>query len=197
MAKTVDYYLSLISPWAYLGGPRLAEIAARHDAAVNVRPVDLGTIFPQSGGLPLPKRAPQRQAYRMAELKRWREHLAMPLTLEPKFFPAAEAAAAHLVYGAEAAGGDPQRLAQAILAAVWAEERDIADLDTLKAILEETGHDAGLIAKAEDPAMVERRAAATAEALERGVFGSPTYLVDGEVFWGQDRLDFVDRALAG
>ena len=88
MSKTVDYYFSPISPWTYLGHARFADMAKRHGAAVNVKPADFGKVFPVSGGLPLAKRAPQRQAYRLVELKRFRDHLKLPLNLQPKFFPA-------------------------------------------------------------------------------------------------------------
>jgi len=197
MAKRIDYYFSLISPFSYLGSKRLEEIARKHSAEIRVLPVNLGTIFPKTGGLPLGKRAPERQAYRLVELERWRDYLDMPLNLKPKFFPAPEQSAACLVIAAGKTGGDPLRLAHAIMRAVWAEERDISDSDTLQAIARETGHDdPGLMAAAQAPDTLTAYEAQTEEALAKGVFGAPTYLVDGELFWGQDRLDFVDRALS-
>jgi len=198
MAKVVDYYLIMISPWAYLGGPRLAEIARRHGAEIKVKPFDAGLVFPETGGLPLAKRAPARQAYRLAELRRWRDHLGVPLTIEPAHFPVPHETAARLVIAAgETAGGDPFALAQAILTAVWAEERDISDAGTLTDIAQATGHDAAaLLAAAEAPASGEAYAALGREAIARGVFGSPSYVYKDEVLWGQDRLDFLDRALA-
>ncbi len=196
MTKQIDYYLSLISPFSYLGSTRLEEIARKHRAEVRVLPVNYGVIFPKTGGLPVAKRAPERQAYRFVELERWRDYLDMPLNLKPKFFPAPEQLAACLVIAAGKTGGDPLRLAHAILRAVWAEERDIADNGTLQAIARETGHhDLNLMAAALDPDTRTAYEAQTEEALSRGVFGAPTYVVDGELFWGQDRLDFVDRAL--
>ena len=196
MPKSIDYYLSLRSPWAYLGSVRLEEIAARHGAEVAVKPVDYGTIFPQTGGLPLPKRAPERQAYRLMELRRWRTRLNVPLNLEPKGFAVDEALAARLVIAAGDSGGDPLRLAHAVLRAVWTEERRIDDPATLKAIADETGHDGGaLLALAERPETTAAYEALTQEALSRGVFGAPTYVYKGELFWGQDRLDFLDEAL--
>lgn len=193
MAKAVDYYLFMISPWAYLGGPRLAEIARRHGATINVKPIDAAVVFPETGGLPLAKRAPARQEYRLVELRRWRDHLGLPLTIRPAHFPVAHETAARLVIAA----GDPFALAQAVLAAVWAEERDIADVATLKDIAAATGHDAkALLAAAESEATGKAYAALSKEAIRRGVFGSPSYVYRDEVFWGQDRLDFLDRALA-
>lgn len=197
MPKSIDYYLSLRSPWAYLGSTRLEEIAARHGAEVAVKPVDFGTIFPQTGGLPLPKRAPARQAYRLVELRRWRARLDLPLNLEPIGFAVDEGPAARLVLAARDSGGDPLRLAHAVLRAVWVEERRIDEPETLKAIAEETGHDgAALLARAERPETAAAYEALTREALSRGVFGAPTYVYRDEPFWGQDRLDFLDRALA-
>jgi len=197
MTKHIDYYFTLISPFSYLGSMRLEEIARKHRAEVRVLPVSYGTIFPKTGGLPLAKRAPERLAYRLVELERWRDHLDMPLNLQPKFFPAPDQLAACLVIAAGKAGGDPLRLAHAIMRAVWVEDRDIADADTLEAIARETGHDdPGLMAAAQDPETLATYEAQTEEALSRGVFGAPTYVVDGAMFWGQDRLDFVERTLS-
>ncbi len=196
MAKVIDYYLTLNSPWAYLGGRRLAEIAARRQATVRVKPVDYGEIFPKTGGLPLAKRAPARQAYRLTELRRWSRFLEIPLNLQPKHFPAADLIAAGMVIAAGDSGGDPLALANAIGRALWAEERDIADQETLEDIAGETGHDGGaLLAAAGRPEVGKRYKALTREALERGVFGAPTYVFEEELYWGQDRLNFLDRAL--
>jgi 2-hydroxychromene-2-carboxylate isomerase len=197
MTQTIDYYFSLISPWTYLGGGLLADMAARHGATVNVKPAKLGTIFPATGGLPLAKRAPARQAYRLLELERWRKRRAIPLTIHPAFFPADETMAAHAVIAAGKAGENALGLSQAILRAVWAEDRNIADNDTLAAIIGEAGLDASaLMAAAQDPATADIYEANTQEALERGVFGAPSYIHNGILYWGQDRLDFLDEALA-
>lgn len=194
----LDAYISLISPWSFFGMARLEEIARRHRTKVNVKPVDFGTVFPASGGLPLAKRAPQRQAYRMMELKRWSRHLGIPIAFEPRFFPAPEKLAARFVIAAELTGGRPLELAHAILAAVWQQERNIAEVGTLEMLAAETGHHPpALAAKAYEPDTQFRYEALTEEALERGVFGAPSYVLqDGEIFWGQDRLDFLERALA-
>jgi 2-hydroxychromene-2-carboxylate isomerase len=197
MSKVIDYYLTLISPWAYLGSQRFAEIARRHGAEVRVKPVNFGEIFPRTGGLPLAKRAPERQAYRLVELKRWSEHLGIPIHLQPKHFPAPEALAARMVIAAGETGGKPLELAQAFGTAVWEQERDIGDAATSEAIAAETGHDAAALrARAEEADTEVRHAALTEEALSRGVFGAPSYVYKDEIFWGQDRLDFLDRALA-
>jgi carboxymethylenebutenolidase len=199
MAKHVDYYVSLNSPWTYLGSKRFEAIAQKHGADVTVWPVDFGSVFAVSGGLPLPKRAPQRQAYRMMELKRWRDHLGVKTTLEPKFFPANEVPAAKCVIALREQGrmADAIKLAHAVLAALWAEEKNTGDPVTLQAIIAGCGLDAAAVVKASAaPGVAEKREAYTKQAIERGVFGAPSFVIDGEIFWGQDRLDFVDRKLA-
>lgn len=197
--KTVDYYFSPMSPWTYLGHARLVEIAKRHGAAIRVKPVDFGRVFPASGGLPLAKRAPQRQAYRLVELKRWQTHLGVPLTIQPKFFPYDATLASHLILAADAK--DPKAsldLAGAILKGCWAEERNMADEAELARVCRAQGLDAdGLLATARSAEGQKRYAELTEEAIALQVFGAPTYVYEAELFWGQDRLDFLDRALAG
>jgi 2-hydroxychromene-2-carboxylate isomerase len=196
VSKHVDYYFSPSSPWTYLGHRRFAEIARNHHAQIAVKPVDFGVIFPQSGGLPLGKRAPQRQAYRLMELKRWRAHLDVPLTLQPKFFPVDASPAAVAIIAAAPSGVDAQmKLAGAIMRALWAEEKNIAEPSTLRAAAAEAGLDADKLLAA-GPAAKAQFDAYTQEALTRGVFGAPTYACGDELFWGQDRLDFLERALA-
>ncbi len=198
MAQVIDYYLSLQSPWTYLGHDRFVATAAKYDATVNCKPVDFGAIFPISGGLPLGKRAPQRQAYRMFELGRWKRHLDVDLNLEPKFFPVAELPAALLVTAAVLRGEDALALAGAILRGVWVGERNIAEEETLAEIAGTCGLvSATLLQEATSDAVKERYEAHTREAIERGVFGAPSYVLRDELFWGQDRLEFLDAALAG
>jgi len=200
MSKVVDYYFSPISPWTYLGHTRFAEMAQRYAASVNVKPADFGKVFPVSGGVPVAKRAPQRQAYRLVELKRFRDHLKMPLNLQPKFFPAPADLAAQFILAAGRAGGSDaaMRLAGAVLRACWAEERNVADAETLGAICKEQGMNAAaLAAAAQSEAVKSEYEGNTQEAIARNVFGAPSYVIAGEIFWGQDRLEFVERALAG
>jgi 2-hydroxychromene-2-carboxylate isomerase len=194
----IDYYLTLISPWTYLGHERFTAMAAAHGAAVTIRPVNFGIVFPATGGLPLPKRAPARQAYRLQELQRWRDHHGIPLNLHPAHFPTDETTAAAMAIAARESGLDAMALAGACLRAVWAEERDIADRDTLLEIAGGLGLDgAALMAEADTGKYQAMREADSHEAIERGVFGAPTYVVGDQVFWGQDRLDFLERALRG
>jgi 2-hydroxychromene-2-carboxylate isomerase len=198
MGHTVDYYFAPQSPWAYLGHQRLAEIAARTGATVRVMPIDLGgKVFPISGGLPLGQRAPQRQAYRLVELQRFSEHLQAPLNLKPKFFPVGGDDAARLIIAADLALGSAaaMQVAGAVLSACWAQERNIADDKVLAELLAEQGLPAAVLEQSHSQAAQERYEAYTQQAIEAGVFGAPSYVVEGEIFWGQDRLDFVERAL--
>lgn len=198
--KTVRYYLAPRSPWTYLGHERLLTIAKRHGATVEPRPFGLGEhIFPISGGLQLNQRPPQRQAYRLVELKRWSTYLGLPLNLHPKHFPVDEIEAAKMVAATILANGNEAALALtgALLRAVWAEERDISDPQTLANIGNECGLDGAALydsrAKPQALALYERN---TQDAIDLQVFGAPWYEYRGESFWGQDRLEFLDRALA-
>lgn len=198
MAKVVDYYFTPSSPWAYLGHDRLLRIAANTGASVQPRPVDYGRIFPLSGGLPLKQRATQRQAYRFSELKRWRAHLDLPLTLEPRFFPVDANPANHLLAAALSFGADAAlRLAGALMRACWAEQRNIADEAALVTIATASGLDgSALMAASRGESATTAYAQFTQQAIDAQVFGAPTYVFNGELFWGQDRLDFLERALA-
>ena len=198
MPLTVDYYFAPNSPWTYLGHQRFGEIAKAAGATIRVLPVDLGgKVFPVTGGLPLAKRAPQRQAYRLVELKRWSDHLHAPLNLEPNYYPVNGDDAARLIIavdmhdGSEAAMG----LTDSILRAVWVQHRNIADEITLAAILSERELPVGRLDAAHSQAVQERYEADSQAAIDAGVFGAPSYVVNGEIFWGQDRLDFLERRL--
>jgi 2-hydroxychromene-2-carboxylate isomerase len=198
VTKSVDYYFTAMSPWAYFGHDRFVAIAARHGAAIALKPIDYAKVFPVSGGLPLAKRAPQRQAYRLVELARWRDHLGIPLNLQPKFGAASGDLAATWILAAAERGVAPAlALAGAIMRSRWVEDRDIADSITLAAIAGASGQDAAaLAARAGSSEIAARYDALTQEAIDRQVFGAPTYVYRDELFWGQDRLDFLDRKLA-
>ena len=198
MSDTIDYFFAPNSPWTFLGHQRFTDLAQAHGATVRVMPVDLGQVFSVSGGLPLPKRAPQRQAYRLAELRRFAQYLKVPLNPEPTHFPVAGDPAAKLILATDAQEGWVQamRLTGAIGAAVWVQERNIADETTLVQLLEECGLPERLLALSKTDDVQARYAANTQTAMDAGVFGAPTYGVEGELFWGQDRLDFLARRLA-
>jgi 2-hydroxychromene-2-carboxylate isomerase len=197
MAKTIDYYFSPVSPWTYLGHVRFQEIARKHGATVMPKPVDYGRIFPLSGGLPVAKRPPQRQAYRLVELERWSKHLGVPMHIQPKFFPYDSRLATLAIIAA----GDvdkAMKLAGAFMRGCWAEEKNMADEAEVAAAIRAAGlNSAALLKQANAPETAARFEAYTDEAIARQVFGAPTYVYKEELFWGQDRLEFLDRALAG
>lgn len=196
----IDYYVSLNSPWAHLGAARIEALAARHGAELRVFPVDFReVIFPASGGLPLPKRSPQRQAYRMQELRRWRDHLGVPIVLAPRHSPFDESFAAGCVIAARETAGDAPAVAltHRILKALWEEEQDPGDRATLARLIAEAGLEApALMRLAEEPRWLAQRRADSEAALARDVFGAPSYVIGDEIYWGQDRLEFVARHLA-
>ncbi len=199
MGLHIDYYASLTSPWTHLGAQRIEDYAAKYGASLRIWPVDFGTIFPASGGLPLPKRSPQRRAYRMMELTRWRDFLGIPINLEPKHFPADETLPASCVIALRETAGDSIaiRVAHRVLKAVWQDELNPGDPEVLGRLIRTCDLDPQkVLALAADPQWAERRKADTQAALERGVFGAPSYVIGDEIFWGQDRLDFVERRLA-
>ncbi len=197
MSKTVTVYYALQSPWTYLGWPGLRDLAAEKDLNIVYRPIKMAPVFAASGGLPLAKRPAQRQAYRMMELKRWRDVLGLPLTLQPTFFPTDENQGALMVIAHEQDGGDADGLSFAMMRAVWAEERDLSDQATLKAIAAEQGLDGdALLAASKEKSVTDAYEANTEAALHAGVFGVPTFAVGDELFWGQDRLDLLARTLA-
>lgn len=198
MRRTLDYYFAPQSPWMYLGHARLSELLQRTNTEVRVRPVDFGHIFSVSGGLPLPQRAPQRQAYRLVELRRFSEALGVPLNPQPRHFPLPGDPSALLITAVATHDGAAaaMRLTGAIGQAIWAQERNMADATELAAVLSECGLDAQRLAQAQDADNKALYAQHTREAVDAGVFGAPSYVVHGEIFWGQDRLDFVERRLA-
>jgi 2-hydroxychromene-2-carboxylate isomerase len=198
LSTTIDYYFTPQSPWAYLGHQRFAQIASAAGATLRLLPVDFGRIFPVSGGLPLGQRAPQRQAYRLVELKRFSEHLQLPLNRQPRYFPVVGDPAARLIMAVDQQDGSAAAmgLAGAILKAVWAEERNIADEQVLADILHERGLDAARLEQSRSPAVQQLYEANTQQAIDAGVFGAPSYVVDGEIFWGQDRLELLEKKLA-
>lgn len=196
--RTVDYYFTPQSPWTYLGHARFAAIAAAAGATVRIFPVDLGQVFPVSGGLPLGKRAPQRQAYRLLEMRRYSDHLKMPMNLNPAYFPVSGDAASRLIIAVDAEDGidAAMKLSEAVFRAVWAEERNIADDNVLAELLTECALPAARLAQSQAADVQARYKANTRQAIDGGIFGAPSFVIDGELFWGQDRLDFVERRLA-
>ena len=199
MTTTIDYYMAPQSPWTYLGHERLVEMAQAADAKIQVRPIDMARVFAASGGVQLKDRPKQRQAYRLVELARYRDYLGVPLVLEPAFFPVVPTLASKLIIAVQQAVGDAPalKLSGALMTAVWAQERYIADEQTLSSILGECQLPQDCLAQVDSAAVGATYDDYTETAIDIGVFGAPTYVINGELFWGQDRLMFVAQALQG
>jgi 2-hydroxychromene-2-carboxylate isomerase len=196
MPRTIDYYFSMASPWAYIGHRPFMEIAARHGASVNYKPIFLGRVFAQTGGLPLPQRHPARQRYRLVDLQRWREKRGLKFNLQPKFWPFDVNLIDRFIVAIVAADKDPDPFMRRAMAGIWEEERDLADPLVIAELAEATGLDSTSLLKSAQGTMTEAVYALNLEnAVAADVFGSPAYVLEGEVFWGQDRLDLLDDAL--
>jgi 2-hydroxychromene-2-carboxylate isomerase len=199
VGHTVDYYFSIGSPWTYLGHARFMALLDKHRVRVNVKPVDFAKVFPVSGGLPLKQRAPQRQAYRLVELARWRDFLGVPLLVQPQHFPFPPDAAGRAVIAADVVKGPEfaMRLAYALMQGCWVQDRNLGEAATVRALCAEQDVDPSALEEVAVAADAQAKYELyTEEAIARGVFGAPSYLVGDEIFWGQDRLDLLDRRLA-
>jgi 2-hydroxychromene-2-carboxylate isomerase len=194
---TIDYYFSVLSDWAYMGGERFEFLARRYGATINHMPVRLAAVYEGTGGILLQKRSKQRQDYRVIELKRWRDELGIPISLHPRHYPTDDAPASHAILAVKKLKGDTGRFASLILRAIWAEERDIADENTLFTIAEGAGLNGRVVLELSKSEEIRQQFDRyTHEAQTRGVFGSPFYIIENEIFWGQDRLEFVEKLLA-
>ena len=198
MQKTISYFAMPISPWTYLGHDKLRAIALRAHARIELKIMDLGQIFPATGGLPLAQRSPQRQAYRLQELARWQQTTGLPLNIHPQYFPANPVLASLITLHLRDTVSTEAALdfLGAALKAIWAQEKNIADENVLTHLLQELGHLPSLLSAAQSDANRAAFAADTAQALANNVFGAPSYIVDQQLFWGQDRLDFVEKQLS-
>lgn len=192
--REIVYFHSLSSPWAYLGGPRFHEIVRRFDLKVHLRPT---TILEENGGIPLRTRPDARRSYHELELDRWRRQLDMPLILRPAHYPANPEFSARMVIAADTLGWDALRLSHALLRALWSEERDILDpLVRIEIAQAQEMDGARLLAVQDSDEVMALWHQSHAEAAKAGVFGTPTYVYEGERFWGQDRLDFLEERLS-
>ena len=197
MTTAIDYFFTVVSPWSYLGDARLRQITERYDVNLTHKPVNTPTIFSRTGGLQLKERSDQRKAYRMQELKRWRDQLNIELTLEPRFFPTNDQLAARTIVATQRIGKDPSELVHGLMRACWVEDQDVAEASVVKSVLDAVGLESEtLLAHADNEDCRSEIEANTEEAISRKVFGVPAYVIGDELFWGQDRLDFVERLLS-
>lgn len=199
MSKVCEYFFAPHSPFAYLGHDRFVALAEKYKVKVVPKPFDLTKIFGASGGLPLAKRAPQRQAYRLKELARWSEFLGKPMHLQPTHFPVNSDTAARMIIATQLTHGTAAalELTGAVMRAVWEEQKNIADTDTLVALANAQERDGAALLKSSETASVQAEFDRfTDEANAASVFGAPWFIYEGEGYWGQDRLDFLERAFA-
>lgn len=190
----IHYYFWLNSDWAYLGADRLEAIAHRHGVPIHYKPVDLPQVYARTGGVLLGQRSPQRQAYRIAELQRWCQKLGIHVNPTPRFMCPDATLASTLVIAIQQAGLPIRELYKAILRAQWCEDKNIADPTELTLILQALNLDADAWLQ-QAPQAQQQYQAYTEEAIAAGVFGSPSYVYQGELFWGQDRLDMLEEAI--
>lgn len=194
MKKTVYYYHALSSPWAYLGWPQFKALIEKHDLDVVVRPT---RIVPDNGGVPLRSRPQPRQDYHAVELDRWRKRLDMPLVLKPRYYPTNNEFSARMVIAADRLRLPALELSHALLRALWSEEQDVTVPEVRIAVADRLGLDGRrLQAMEEDPETVKAWHDSHEEAKRRGVFGTPTWIYKDVLYWEQDRLSFLDEALA-
>jgi 2-hydroxychromene-2-carboxylate isomerase len=195
--KRVDYYFWINSDWAFLGADRLEAIAAKHGAQLSYMPVDLPYVYSRTGGILLSARAPERQRYRIVELQRFGRQLGIHVNPLPRYMCPNGDLASKVVIAAKHRGLSLLELTKAIFKAEWQDERDISDSDTLRRIVAGAGFDGdALLDDAQFGRFDDEYRSNTEQAIAAGAFGSPSYVYRGELFWGQDRLDFLDRALA-
>lgn len=194
--NSIDYYFTFASPWAYIGHAPFMDIVRRHELRVNYKPVLLGRVFAETGGLPLAKRHPVRQRYRLVDLQRWRDKRALSFNIHPKHWPFDATLADHFAIAIDTAGKDPDAFLRRTFSAIWEEERNLGDPLVIAEIAEAVGLDSTSLLEIAQGSAAEAIYALNQEsAVASDVFGSPSYVLNGEVFWGQDRLELLDDAL--
>lgn len=193
----IDYYFAMLSPYCYLAGTRLEEVAAKHGAKINYKPFDLPQAFGRTGGVMPKDRHISRIEYRAQELTRQAKKLELPFNLTPAHWPTNGAPAAYAFIAAQNAGGsDLGLLAHLFTRACWAQEKDIAKDEVIRACLVEAGFDPDLV-DSDLLGGAETYSRNLEDAVDAGVFGAPFYVIDGQRFWGQDRIADVDLYLQG
>lgn len=196
MSRSIDYYFSFPSPWAYIGHNAFRDLVSAYDLKVNHKPVVLIELFSDTGGLPLMKRHPVRQRYRMVELQRWRDKRGLDFHLQPRHWPFDARLADGVVIAAVAAGHDPDGFVRHAYAAVWEDQLDLADADVVRRLADDVGLPGNeLVERSASDEVSAAYEQNRQDALAADVFGSPAYVLDGEVFWGQDRIELLADAL--
>lgn len=193
---TIDYFMIGASPFAYMGHKAIQDVATKHGATLSVKPMDLMAVWDVSGGIPLPKRSQTRQRYRFFELQRNADIRGLPLNLKPKFFPVNPTLSDSCIIAIIESGASPLAYMDLAYRGVWVDDADMADENEISSRLEKTGFDAkAIITEAKSEAVAAIRAQNTKEAIENDAVGAPAFVVNGEVFWGQDRIEHIDHML--
>ncbi|HUN98177.1 MAG TPA: 2-hydroxychromene-2-carboxylate isomerase [Bradyrhizobium sp.] len=196
MSRQIDYYFSLQSPWAYIGHEPFQHVAKTYGLKVNYKPVVLVDLFSETGGLPLLKRHPVRQRYRLVELQRWRDKRGLNFHLQPANWPFNARLADGVAIAAIEAGHDPEPFLRRAFPAVWEDQLNLADAAVLAKLADDAGFPGRqLVERSQSEAIGAAYEQNRQEALGADVFGSPAYVLDGEVFWGQDRIELLADAL--
>ena len=197
----IEYYLSIISSWSYIGSRRFQSLIRDHNIHVIYKPIDIMRVFSLTGGIPVPQRSPARKAYRLLEFERWKRIRDIPLNASPRFFPADPSLAHRVLLAAVAERGADDGVVYEFLRrcqeVVWVGEGDVADVQTVRGVADAVGLDGeGLVKRAmEDEGLKSQEERITRQAVERGIFGAPTFVYQGEPFWGQDRIEFLEEAI--
>ncbi len=199
MTTDIQFYFACVSPWSYLAIERLHAIAGQHGRKVDCKPIDVGRAWSTTGGgRPMGQRPQVAIDYRLVELPRWRDFRNVPLNVEPKHFPVPYQLSSNVIIAARLSGADVYPLTLGLMRGCWAEERDISDAETVKSIADAAGlNGAALLAEADRQAVADAMAAYTDEALAAGAWSVPSIVVDGELFFGQDRLELIEWRLNG
>eukprot|EP00439_Symbiodinium_sp_Y106_P088619 s1_g1155.t1 len=195
---TIDYYFSTLSTWSYVGSRAFRALTERYGVKVHHKPTNLLTLFEETGGLPAGQRPKQRQAWRKIEMARWSKRRGLPMNLDPAYWPVnPRLADGAVIVAIREAGEEPAgHLADALMRAIWEEERNIADADVVSAIATDLGLDGALLVDAASHSDISEVVKQNTQgAIDRGLFGAPSYCIGDEFFWGQDRLDMLEDAL--
>jgi len=196
MTNTVDYYIATSSPWTYLATPRLKKLVEKYNLIINWKPFNIMEVFAKNGTALVKDRPKPVQINRLNELERWREHLNVPLTLGPKYFPVDITLSQKIIICCQNNNINPYDIAFSFMKSVWADEKDISNENTIKEVCRDCNLDGNSIIKQASEAVInDKYVKNTEDAIKNNVWGAPTFILDKELFWGQDRLDFLERKI--
>ena len=199
MTTPIDFYFACISPWSYLAVDELERLAHAHDRQVAYKPIDVRRAWQETGaGRALGDRPQVLQDYRLIDLPRWTAWRGTELNTAPKHFPVPFQPSSNVIIAARQTGANVYALTRALMRGCWVDDVDISDPKTVAGIADGVGLDGhALLAAAETQAVADELAANTDDALAAGAWSVPSFVVDGELFFGQDRLEMIAWRLDG